>query len=181
MEVKELFLCDTVIAHLVEAYGNCPDGESLEWLRFQCIYKVSGTYTDGQMGVVVLAGMGVDEVVHVVNCRLTDRSAIEARRKGLGCSFFHREWGDGVDDPLLEPAHILGRLNNDAYQPEILVGQSIVADRSALPFHRLLCAQHFRYSFRDFVEVRRSHKLLEQCYVRRVVGIQGETMRKILS
>ena len=51
MEVIELSLCDTEIPHLVEAHGYCPDGEGLEWLHFQSVHKVTGTYTDGQMRV----------------------------------------------------------------------------------------------------------------------------------
>jgi hypothetical protein len=45
---------------------------------------------------------------------LADRLAVGAGRKGLAGPLLHRERGDGVDDPLLKSAHILGRLDDDA-------------------------------------------------------------------
>jgi hypothetical protein len=51
----------------------------------------------------------------------------------------------------------------------------------AFPIHRLLYTQHFGHSIRDLVEVRRSHEALENGDVRRVVGIEGETVRIVLS
>ena len=113
MEVIELSLYGTEITHLVEAHGYCPEGEGLEGLRFQSVHKAAGTYTDGQMRVVVHAGAGSEEGVHVVHCRLADRPAVGAGRKGLACPLLRSKRVDGVDDPLLQSTQILGRFDDD--------------------------------------------------------------------
>lgn len=62
VEFIELPLCDAIIPHLVDAHGYGPDGEGLEWLRFQRVHKATCTDTDGEMRMVVDAGAGSDEM-----------------------------------------------------------------------------------------------------------------------
>ena len=129
------------------------------------------------MRVVVQAGARSDKVVHIVHGWLADRPAVGAGRKGLACALLHSERGDRVDHPLLQSNQILGWFDHDSHQGKILVGQVIQASRLALPLHRLFCTQHVDHGLRDLIEVRRPHKPLDQSDVRRVAGIEGETLR----
>ena len=67
------------------------------------------------MGIIVGAGAGTNEVIHVVYGGLTDRPTVEAGCKSLGCALFHRKGGDNINNALLKSAQMWGWFDNDPH------------------------------------------------------------------
>src|SRR5262245_21486815 len=168
------------VAELVDRRGCRREREHVKRFGNHRLEVILWSDADRDVRIELFAGFLWDECRDVVDGRLVDLRVFwrgDVRGRGPG---FLREWGNGVDQFLLQPQRVVSRLDHDAPKADVLPWKEVVLESVQLPAGDVLVGENLACCGVDFVEVGRADVPLQHRDVRMVCGIQTEALGKDL-